>query len=282
MHILRIAVVAAISAIPVSHVASAADMPVKAPVATVAAPVHNWTGFYVGANAGYAWGNSDASSTTTCLATTPPGWSCTPSNPASLVNGPFTDALGTGSLNPKGFAGGVQAGYNFQNSNFVYGLEVDFGALNLRASRSGSGIMPHFAIGLTTVGSSIETDWLFTARGRLGWSLSNVLVYATGGLATTNLKTGNSYRDSFANPGFESSSSSRVKTGWTLGGGIEWAMTPNWSVRGEYLYVDFGSITTSGNIGTSIVTVPLVAQPLSTSTDLKVNIARVGINYKFN
>jgi outer membrane immunogenic protein len=83
----------------------------------------------------------------------------------------------------------LQADYNFQVNNFVYGVEADFGALNLEASRQGSGVWPvGFPPAAFTTGSSVSTDWLFTTRARLGWATSNVLIYATAGLALTDLR----------------------------------------------------------------------------------------------
>jgi len=104
-----------------SQIASAADLPVKAPLykATPEA-VYNWTGFYVGGNAGWAWGNSSATSVFTC-----PTPVCSRSIAANLA---AFGAGATGSSSPNGFTGGLQAGYNWQAGSAVYGLETDFNA----------------------------------------------------------------------------------------------------------------------------------------------------------
>lgn len=116
-------------------------------------------------------------------------------------------------------------------------------------------------------------------RGRLGWiARPDLLLYATGGLAVTKLKVSYTYSDSFG--GSSSGSASSTKTGWTVGGGIEWAFNTHWTVRAEYLYLDFGKVTASG------IVPPVAAKAgaqsaLSTTGDLTANIARLGVNYRF-
>lgn len=239
----------------------------------------SWAGFYAGVNVGYAWGDADASASTTCPSTAPPAWTCSGNVPASLPNGPATDALGSGLFGGSGFTGGLQAGYNWQSGKLVYGGEVDFGSLRLSGSRSGSGLLPYNVVGVTTLSNSIDTDWLLTARARVGWATANALLYVTGGLAASEVTTTLSYLDSFSNPGVMNSSRSSVQVGWTVGGGLELALNRNWSLKGEYLYVDLGSISTGGTIDG---TVPIgYAQPLSSSTDVTAHLARLGLNYRF-
>jgi outer membrane immunogenic protein len=250
----------------------------KAPVEAV----YNWTGWYVGANAGALWGQSDVTSSAPCTATgSPPGYFCTTTS--GLANGAAVGAAGTGSLSASGFTGGVQAGYNWQTGNVVLGLETDFNAFHFSGSQT---VSAHYPVSgplvgtgnVFTVGTSADADWLFTARGRIGWTVTpNVLGYATGGLAVTQLKAANSFSDDQGATG--GGSNSATKTGWVVGGGVEWAFDKNWSAKAEYLYVDFGSVSVN-----SIITSPIsggYSQAISTSADLTANIARVGINYKF-
>jgi outer membrane immunogenic protein len=251
-----------------------------------AARAQDWSGFYFGANLGGVWGNSDASADVSCPAGT--GYLCR-SNLPNVNNGPAVAGAGAGSLSSSGAIGGGQAGYNVQSRDFVYGFEVDLSALDLNASRQASGNYPTPAVGVAgntfTIGSALNTNWLFTARGRLGWSVSNLLIYATGGLAVTDVKVTSTYNDNLAAVGFTPGASmfahnTDTKYGFVVGGGAEWALTGNWSLRGEYLYVDFGSVTTSG-----LVTNPDLqgtATPISISEDLSEHIARAGINYRFH
>ncbi len=251
-----------------------------------AARAQDWSGFYFGANLGGLWGNSDASADVSCPAGT--GYFCR-SNLPNVNNGPAVAGAGTGSLSSSGVIGGGQAGYNVQSRGFVYGFEVDLSALDLNASRQASGNYPTPAVGVAgntfTIGSALSTNWLFTARGRLGWSVSNLLIYATGGLAVTDVKVTSTYKDNLAAVGFTPGASmfarnTDTKYGFVVGGGAEWALTGNWSVRGEYLYVDFGSVTASGLVTNPDL--PGTATPISISEDLSEHIARAGINYRFN
>jgi outer membrane immunogenic protein len=237
------AALAAVAVIGFASVASAADTPTKAPVIQAApAAIYNWTGWYVGGNAGGAWGHSNVNTTVDCPAN---GYFC--QTAAFQNNGPQVAGLGSGSLTSSGFTGGVQGGYNWQTGALVVGFESDFDAFRLSASRSAGAIYSTGA-GTNTflVGSSIDTDWLFTARGRLGWSVSNILIYATGGLALTDLKVSNSYSDSIVTAGAagatENASQSQVKAGWALGVGVEWALSRNWSIKGDYsaVFLDAG------------------------------------------
>jgi outer membrane immunogenic protein len=254
--------------------ASAADMAVKALPMVAPVTVYSWTGFYVGGNAGYAWADPFIASNFSC----PAGALCSVSNPTNLAN---ITAGSTGPLSAKGFTGGVQAGYNWQSGSMVLGVETDINAFNVKGS--------HFAAvpSVTTASifnpsTSISTDWLFTLRGRAGFAVApTVLLYATGGLAVAQAALSNAYTttNNPANVGAGASSTSKTMVGWTVGGGFEWALSRNWSVKGEYLYADFGSISAATAITEVGSPNPNI---LATSTNLRTNIARAGINYKFD
>src|SRR6266545_637715 len=191
----------------------------------------------------------------------------------------------TGSMSGSGFTGGGQVGYNFQNRNLVFGVELDVEAFNLKLSRQASArypfsFLPGMAGSTFTVTSSLDTRWLFTARGRLGWAFDSVLVFATGGLAVTDLRASHTFSDNYAPPfGAGAWSGSTTKTGWTAGGGVEWAAGRKWTVKVEYLYLNFGSVGAAGTIiNPSAVG---YANGISTSVDLTAHIARAGINFQF-
>jgi outer membrane immunogenic protein len=132
-----------------------------------------------------------------------------------------------------------------------------------------------------TVTSSVNTDWLLTARGRVGWAFDNVLAYATGGVAVTTIRASHTFADNFtASPGGAGAwNGSATKAGWTVGGGVEWAVARSWTVKVEYLYLNFGSVNAAGTIFNP--NSAGYAQAIATSVDLTAHIARAGINFKF-
>ncbi len=267
-----------------------------APGAALAQP-YDWTGFYVGAYAGGAWGHSNAVTGTTCPAlgwlggpgSMTGGYFCSVSTPASSANAAAVSGAGTGPASSSAFVGGGQAGYNWQANNIVYGVEADIGSFSLKASRQGAGVYPTNTMFVTlagksfTIGSSISTDWLFTARGRLGWTVDNWLLFVTGGLAVTNLQTSLNFSDTNAIgpvPGASAFGSNAHSTvGLALGAGAQYALSKNWSLKAEYLYVSFNAIDT-----TALVThqgLHGYTNLLDTTQDLKAHMARVGVNYRF-
>ena len=246
-------------------------------------PAINWTGFYAGVHAGAAWGHANADTNSNCSQSSG-FYYCSPFS--SSANADAVNASGTGKLSDTGFNGGFQAGYNWQASQFVFGLEGDIGLFRLHGSRNGGGLYPvaDGAVSSTdryNVGSTFETDWLATYRGRIGWAQNNWLFYVTGGGATTRLQTSLSFTDDNGPTGARGNgSASTTKNGWVLGGGIEWMLSQNWTVKAEYLHVDFGSIAASASISNPGIA-PGYAHGISTSTKLNADILRLGVNYKF-
>lgn len=262
----------------------------------LAQPV-NWTGFYAGLYAGGVWGRGKSSTSVADCGKTydgiTGGYFCDDSTlPASRANGNAVANAGSGSSSSGKFTGGIQAGRNWQDGNLVYGFEVDFGSFNVKGSRSGSGVFTTAGNGggggvnpgdAFTVSNSFSADWLFTARARLGWAVSNWIVFVTGGAAMSKVSVTNTYSDNHVSGGVTGTSltvsKSKVRIGWTLGGGAEIAINKNWSIKGEYLYVDLGSVSTLGNVFHP--NNPGYANALGVTTDLTAHVARLGANYKF-
>lgn len=256
------AAIAAMLAAP----AMAADLPAKAPVynAPVAAP-YNWTGLYIGANAGYGWGNQAIGVIGDPLIVQP-GF-LTP-NGISSVSG-----------NPKGFVGGGQIGYNWQSGQMVYGVEADFDAAHIASSQD-----IHFIAGIPrTVHGDQNLNWLGTLRGRLGFTpVDRLLVYATGGLAVGHANVTADFSTDpplgcVAGTCATGSATSKTNAGWTVGAGLEYALMGNWSVRGEYFYYDVGTVNTVGAD-------PRFAPPATINGSLRLSgsVARLGVNYLFH
>ena len=260
--------------------AEAADMRYRAPVyksAPTPYPMRSyWAGFYVGANVGYAWGESDVATGVGARGT--------------YFHNAFEVAdvnrIGSGTINPKGFTGGIQIGYNWQTGNFVYGIEADFNAFSLKASRTASTPYTTSPIATATVQQEVSTTWLATIRPRIGYAFDNTLIYATGGLAMTTLKHSATFSDNFTssigglaiNDAFTTGSVSKMTYGWTLGAGVEYAFSRSWSVKAEYLYASLGSVSFDAPLQRPANNLSTV---ITSSADLTAHIFRAGVNYRF-
>jgi outer membrane immunogenic protein len=231
----------------------------KAPPAPLPPPCV-WCGWYIGLNAGYAWGTSDTATVSPGLPFSAP--------PANVIY----SAAESPSVRSNGFTGGAQIGYNMQINSFVFGAEADFEDFSLRGSANTTVTPPGNVQVLSQ--TNIKTDWLFTARPRLGFAADQWLVYATGGLAVADIKYSQTNTYVGLAPS-EVGTISTTKAGWTVGGGVEVKIAPMWSVKAEYLYVDFG------NTSTTLVNPITPTTTFSHATDLKASIARAGVNYHF-
>jgi len=272
------ALLLAATAVVTASAALAADLPSRraAPAPFVAAvPAFTWTGFYVGVNAGAAFDFKDS---------------------ARISYGPaygtFTDTTVAGFNNRSdeaSFTGGGQIGYNHQFGRFVAGIEADFNYIDLDSRRAGSTTVALGPFGSATESLSGRTsiDWFGTVRGRLGFlATDSLLVYGTGGLAYANVESHASADYTLVAPPFGTFNSpyrgtrSDTRTGYTVGGGVEYAFTPNISLKGEYLYVDLGrDSVTASYTGTGSVT---PGDTFSISNKTSFSVARAGLNWKFN
>jgi outer membrane immunogenic protein len=260
---MKILVLAAALAASGAASAAASDLPsrawTKAPAATDAA--YNWGGWYVGGNAGGAWGRSDTSSAFV--------------NGAAPIANQQAVAAASPRLAPDGFTGGGQVGYNHQVDRWLFGVEADANYFGLNQSRTATAAFP---IGISTFSTtnSVTTDWLVTLRPRVGYAVDRTLFYATGGLALTEMKTSSGFTDSTGQN--QTAGLAKVTAGWTVGAGIEHAFTNNWSAKVEYLYTDFGKQSFSGPIFAGQTPTPGM---IAHDVDLKTNTVRGGLNYHF-
>jgi opacity protein-like surface antigen len=232
-------------------VAGATDLPVKAPVYKAPVYVSDWSGFYIGVNGGYGWGDTSFDNKSTI---TGPSYFEEVCRRYRVI----TDSLST-SLNgdPKGGLYGGHAGYNWQYGSIVTGLELDFDGADISESgRLGTS-------GQTTFDRSIKFDELATARARLGYLvLPNLLAYGTagGGWGHSELTV------SSTSPGGTLSNSYDVNNfGWVAGAGLEYKLWEHVLVRAEYLHYDFGKVTYTDGVNAS-------------ST---IDVVRGGLSYKF-
>jgi len=254
--------------------ALAADMAVKAPLPPAPA-AGNWSGFYIGANGGYAWDPSTVFFDPGVFATTV----LAPGFVVASSSRPF--AL---SVHPQGALGGGHVGYNWQAGVWVYGFEADFDGANIK----GSAAAPFSVVGTNfgdaanitgNLGLTQKIDYFGTARGRFGWADNAALFYVTGGVGWAHVKT---TVNTFGITSFGltpaqaaallvSASSSDVRAGLALGAGVEWAIAQNLSLRAEYLFIDLasgGSLTIPGGS--------------ASFNYLPVQVARVGLSFLFH
>lgn len=216
--------------------AGAAELPVKAPPAPPPPPVFSWTGCYIGADLGGAWASGHMNDT--------------------LYGMEF-------STTRSGVVGGPEVGCNYQTGPIVWGIEGNFDWTSLGFT----GIGPTFPAG--TFQGAANTDWIADVTGRVGWAAWNqVLLYVKGGGAwvrntatVTNLTTGASV------------SAWNTNDGWLIGGGVEWAFAPSWSVKVEYNYIGLDNWNMNGGL-----LVP------TDTFQMRRNIqeAKVGLNWRFN
>jgi outer membrane immunogenic protein len=262
--------------------AMAADLP--APVYKGApplpAPIFSWTGFYAGVNGGYVW--EDAQLTTTAGVCS----GCVFSTSLNAQDIAAIDAAGSPRFKQNFGVFGSQTGYNVQRGYIVYGVEFDYDIGRVKNSSqtvTAAYTTPFTAGVLYRVNTAFNSGWLTTTRARLGFTPAPaVLIYATGGLAVGEFTVSNAFNDNFAlpNPFFPAignSSKGVAKAGWVAGGGVETAVSGNWTARVEYLYLDFSSISTTATITASGST----PSPLTTSAHVKEQMVRLGLNYKF-
>jgi outer membrane immunogenic protein len=269
--VVAIGVVAQITSLP-AFAADLAPSPnyVKAP-AVVAAPVYNWTGFYVGVNAGYGWGSG-----------TNPAISF--GDPAAGLGTLFFFASGGNqyqNMTPRGVIGGSQIGYDWQTGNWVLGGVADFQGSAIKASSNPLVNLPRFN---ANIGEplSAQINWIGTVRARLGVAQQNWLFYGTGGLAygQVNSTMGNL----IPAPGFPtfvmSGSQTSTKVGWVAGAGVEYKFSSNWSAGLEYLYFNLGSDTVTAIPVVNTLGV-LPGTFFSANQKFGGNIARAMVNYRF-
>ncbi|MBR1193528.1 outer membrane protein [Bradyrhizobium sp. AUGA SZCCT0160] len=240
-----------LAAVAMTGSAVAADMAPRYAKAPPPAPVvvYNWTGCYIGGNIGG-------------------GWARTSQERTEIIGvGLVVPPTNYGSSDGSDFVGGAQIGCDYQFAgNWVLGIQGMYNYARIDSS--------HFLTAFPTFRSDIETKDIFTVTGRLGylftpqllgyikgggaWTRSDYVIFQPGGVLVSEQAFGVN------------------RSGWTVGGGLEWMFAPGWSVFGEYNYMDFGHRDVA-------FTTPVIgAFPDRVRTKLEVSTALVGVNYKFN
>jgi outer membrane immunogenic protein len=227
--------------------AIAADMLVrkpilKAPPAPVAA-AYDWSGFYLGVHGGGAWARKQFTDVT-------------------------LDPLNDGTLEDGGWLAGGQLGFNWQVGATVLGLEVDGSAADVRGERQ-SLAFPDDRI-------ASETTALGTIAVRAGYAVNNLLFYAKGGAAWAHDK--HTLIDAPGDaPRAVAATFGDTHWGWMVGGGIEYGFAPNWSLKAEYNYLDFGTQTFRDVVCTPFCDLNTFDETVAQ----RIHVVKLGLNYRF-
>jgi outer membrane immunogenic protein len=254
----------ALSALCATSVLALAESDYSKDMKQVAPPPEcdfNWTGFYVGGHFGYGWSTGDTSF-------------------EPLPSRALFGLLDSQSLKPgaDGIFGGGQLGYNYQWNKLVLGVETDFSGSDFNGTKHRSPIPANNGITFPgTLTAHEDTDWFGTFRGRFGFApMCKLLLYGTGGLAY-------GHTNYFSNTDFSTNaltsypaSADETSLGWTVGGGLEYAIAKRWTVKAEYLYIDLGGKSYIGN--------PVPANPpfrVRYDSQVQEHTVNVGLNYKF-
>lgn len=229
--------------------ASAADLGVYKPAPQpYLAPAFSWSGFYIGAHAGYGWGSTDTV------------------NQLFFPGGPAFGANST-SFDTDGWLVGGQAGYNYQfSNNLVVGVEGDFAWSDVKGDFNYDPLRPEAIAGG-------KVDYQGTLRLRLGYAIDRFLPYVTGGLAYAHTK---GFADNIWGGG-DHNTSSKDAWGWALGAGVEYAFTQNISAKVEYIYTRFDDVKSVMPIGGGAP----AGSSNALSSDLTQSAVKVGVNYRF-
>lgn len=240
MHKTFVTLLAATATFGAAQLASAADMAVKAPISKAPQVVaYNWTGCYVGVNGGLAWGKAR--------------W--------------FDPALGGIEFSNHNITGGLAGGTfgcNYQTGSVVLGLEGDVDWADIH----GSGIDTLSGGALT---DHTKIDFMATAAGRIGWAWGPALFYAKGGAAWVHDK----YWTIVNATGATFYSAAQTRTGWMVGGGVEYAFSGPWSAKLEYDYMNFGTRSATFAGGT------FPGAPFPFNIKEQVSVVKLGLNYRF-
>jgi outer membrane immunogenic protein len=221
----------------------------------------SWTGPYAGIHVGHGWGNSQ----TTVL-----------DNLSSI----FPQGTVFPTTHSTGFLGGGQIGYNYQMGQFVLGLEADLSGTQISSTSVNFGTVN--TLNDRPSVAKAHTQWMATAAARLGIAQGSFLYYAKGGFAWAETN-GHAYTRNSANSFlFTETSSTTNREGWLVGGGLEYMMSRNWTLKAEYNYIDFGKAMVKNNVVGSFGTTTFpTGTVLLRSSESEQHSVKLGLNYKF-
>ena len=242
--------------------AQAADVVAnQEPAPVFAAPTFSWSGFYAGGQIGGSWGDGSFEREVQAANEEPP--------PGVYVDTKISDVKKK-SIDDGNFIGGIYAGYDWQfTNNIVAGFDADFAWLDNTAKSNED--VPFGESRIDGYRNKVEQDWLASVRARLGYAHDRFLPYIAGGVAFTDIEYKRRYYGDITDIRFdERSSSSKTLTGYTLGAGLDYAMTDHIILRAEYRYTDFGDKDF------------VIDEFYVRNVETKSHDVRFGVAYKFN
>ena len=210
----------------------------------------SWTGFYIGVNGGYG-DNFDR-------------------NDNFILSNNLGFAASSRGVQPEGGFGGGQLGYNWQQGPLLLGVEADLQGADVSAGFAG-----HLVDGGNLLNAHQSIDYFGTVRGRVGFAFYHGLIYATGGFAYGGVR--DQLFLSMPGSGSANLHNDDTRTGFVVGGGVELALAPHWSVKVEYQHIDLGSERLAASV------LPPSGITFTSNKIMDVaGTARIGLNYRFN
>ena len=224
----------------------------------------SWTGFYIGGRAGGAWTDNHDLDVRVF------------SSAADFIIDPNHQ-----NIDASGFVGGGELGFNWQLGKYlVLGAETDFSGSDLSGDSTRAHDLPQFSTATADLHISQRVDWFGTVRGRVGFvPWCRLLVYGTGGFAYASVDDSAvlDFRP-FGGLSHLPASHNDTETGWTAGGGVEFAISRHWSIKAEYLYIDVGDATAIAPQIPNLNNPPVMA---SYHWDNQFHTVAAGLNFKF-
>lgn len=231
----------------------------------------DWTGFYTGLTVGTAIGKAEMSL-----------------DPTGSFNGPTTTDITDGNfwrrttdLDSAAFTGGLYGGYQVKVNRIVYGLEGEAGYLGLKDSSSVTATVAA-TTSVYRLDQKVETDFFASLRPRVGYVpeafSGSLLLFATGGVTLTHAQVDQTFTQLNVTYQSRGLSEDKMLVGWTVGGGMEYALSKGWSLKAEYLYADLGTIEKNNVTGSPA---SVAAYRTNNKAELSSHILRIGTAWHF-
>lgn len=230
----------------------------------------NWSGFYAGGSLGAIDGRASFG------AATADDFS------GSYFSSPDADQIASesdNSLSQSKLTAGLFGGFGKQYNHWYLGIETNINSFDFDETTTSGAVYESNPVSEFRHEMTVKSDWQAMLRSRVGWAERNWLAYLTAGVAVSRFSLDASFSDDLLAGAAGHDSESETKFGWVVGLGGEYALSENWSIRGEYLYVDYGKVDTNAAVNNA--SFPVLSNNLKSSVDLKTQILSLGVSYRF-